>query len=570
MPALVFYGGYRSFLAGDDIGIFTKIALLIRIVQLIVLVAITIITAPYAHFRTVVEDLEDVCDTERLDFGREKVIDAAYGIVVTYFVANYVTVVLGVILEVAIARAASQGTPVEQDARAALRPLCFLKMGPLSLLRLLNLALGVMSVYVMQQRCSCAGTTTEYTRVCPDYYNYQGWVSCILFTHFLELIFVSIFALFFLKQTADRTVSLPSCIKEETKWKLFCMCCCTLSAFLTCCLFGGTDNDATDFADIGIIMADFFDGSLDVALSDIILGIRMVARQQRFHQQVVRRELINAMRIEEGVGGVHDTRSQVNATLHKVDIGDPVTGATTNMDETLAEWLCDQNEAGDDEKISLDQQPLPTPGDHNVKRRKSVIFQINHDSLTKEEVIKPVVRSVLSSKNPKDVLAIAEGVHFVRLCNGIYEFYINHFRSNLARLLCNIGELGSRAAHLCCTRTQQRFEPSSQAGFRLARYAETKFLKLAGLEDAAIDLEYVQFRIGLARTPYIISVDHDWKSVVVTIRGTYSLDDVVADLTIRPASMDNWGKKCNFDGTDCFVHAGMLRCSAWIYDDLEW
>jgi hypothetical protein len=88
--------------------------------------------------------------------------------------------------------------------------------------------------------------------------------------------------------------------------------------------------------------------------------------------------------------------------------------------------------------------------------------------------------------------------------------------------------------------------------------------------DAKTELIYVQFREGYAETPYCIAVDHAWKSVVVTIRGTEGLDDVVADLTLRPQSMEEWGNKCGFDGEEYFVHAGMLTCSSWIYNDLEW
>lgn len=55
-------------------------------------------------------------------------------------------------------------------------------------------------------------------------------------------------------------------------------------------------------------------------------------------------------------------------------------------------------------------------------------------------------------------------------------------------------------------------------------------------------------------TPYCIMVDHVWRCVVISIRGTMSLDDCLIDLQAEPTSMSEAGRRWGFDGTDMYAH----------------
>jgi sn1-specific diacylglycerol lipase len=92
-------------------------------------------------------------------------------------------------------------------------------------------------------------------------------------------------------------------------------------------------------------------------------------------------------------------------------------------------------------------------------------------------------------------------------------------------------------------------------------------LRQAGLDED--DIEYAHFGVSVERNPYCITVDHEWKSVVLTIRGTLSLEDAVTDLSIRPASLSQWGERCSFDGEGEFCHEGVLVSADWVFKDLE-
>jgi sn1-specific diacylglycerol lipase len=97
--------------------------------------------------------------------------------------------------------------------------------------------------------------------------------------------------------------------------------------------------------------------------------------------------------------------------------------------------------------------------------------------------------------------------------------------------------------------------------------------EIALLKQAEIDgsrLKYAQFKQGYEESPYSITVDYEWKSVVLTIRGTLSLDDAVADLAIRPVLMDIWADRY---GCECargeFCHNGVLNIADYICQDLD-
>jgi sn1-specific diacylglycerol lipase len=96
---------------------------------------------------------------------------------------------------------------------------------------------------------------------------------------------------------------------------------------------------------------------------------------------------------------------------------------------------------------------------------------------------------------------------------------------------------------------------------------ERALLHEAGLTHS--DILYAQFKVGVAQTPYCIAVDHEWESIVIAIRGTFSLEDAVADLQVRPEPLDECGNKCGFDGRAQYCHAGVFACAQWIYNDVE-
>lgn len=70
--------------------------------------------------------------------------------------------------------------------------------------------------------------------------------------------------------------------------------------------------------------------------------------------------------------------------------------------------------------------------------------------------------------------------------------------------------------------------------------------------------------------PYTITVDHEKKAVVITVRGTMSVSDIALDLMCEPMAMKhaeaNWGVK---HGSQHYAHGGMLKVASRIRADID-
>lgn len=89
----------------------------------------------------------------------------------------------------------------------------------------------------------------------------------------------------------------------------------------------------------------------------------------------------------------------------------------------------------------------------------------------------------------------------------------------------------------------------------------------AGISEE--DLVYVQLESSFAQNPYCIMLDHGWKTVVLSVRGTFSLEDCVTDTLISPVSLEELGRECGFDTSDQYCHSGVASCARNVFRDLS-
>ncbi len=93
--------------------------------------------------------------------------------------------------------------------------------------------------------------------------------------------------------------------------------------------------------------------------------------------------------------------------------------------------------------------------------------------------------------------------------------------------------------------------------------------RLSSLDCENAMLSYASFLNGIVSTPYAILVDTSTQKVVITIRGTISIEDMVVDLQYKPALLEKIGVICgsNLKGHSC--HKGILARSKWLYNSLR-
>lgn len=80
---------------------------------------------------------------------------------------------------------------------------------------------------------------------------------------------------------------------------------------------------------------------------------------------------------------------------------------------------------------------------------------------------------------------------------------------------------------------------------------------------------FASFENSIIETPYAILVDEEVKKVVLVVRGTRSLEDLVVDLQFIPEELTEVGEVCGFHGEGHHCHQGFLLRSKWMYNDIK-
>lgn len=85
--------------------------------------------------------------------------------------------------------------------------------------------------------------------------------------------------------------------------------------------------------------------------------------------------------------------------------------------------------------------------------------------------------------------------------------------------------------------------------------------KISGLQNE--DLVYVTFHNRFKEVPFYVALDREKNTVVISIRGTLSLQDALADLSAKGADLEIPGVE------NSYCHAAMLDCARYIKTQLE-
>jgi hypothetical protein len=193
----------------------------------------------------------------------------------------------------------------------------------------------------------------------------------------------------------------------------------------------------------------------------------------------------------------------------------------------------------------------------NLRRTKA--FEASHHSqLDKARQRASVVSSrMLQHDNANDMTCIHEAARYAPYALGIYE--------NYQQALLMAGRFTADSPevfHPCIV------ERDGNSNFTLgSSFSLTEF------EQPNTNLVYGSFiteRVGdLIATPYCILVENDAKKVIIAIRGSASLEDLVTDLQLTPADMEDAGHVCGFDGKNKYAHRGILIRAKWILNDMK-
>ena len=342
----------------------------------------------------------------------------------------------------------------------------------------------------------------------------------------------------------------------EEIWQNRCDGCCRLMAISTCFLFGGKNivSQATDggadkfYGDISRALADYFhSGSegLDVVPSDVALGFVILRHIQVQRKLLARREALQPTNL-----------SQMRSTAETALLFRP---SKPNQDD-----------AGGNPREELDMSAA-------------------------DETYQTFSRSVLTQSNPDDCATLKEGARFARHQLAAYTWILYFYEYPLtgglrlfgrcvkAKLTCsdtdNASTIQRRDSYERCAMNSDVEEGDAEinnveemqrekiVGDNFLCIHDATMLAHAGLNKS--DIAYASFEAGFYETPYFIVIDREWKSIVLSIRGSLTLEDCVVDVLLDPSPLDALGEKYGFDGAGQYCHGGVLECTNWLYADLS-
>lgn len=187
---------------------------------------------------------------------------------------------------------------------------------------------------------------------------------------------------------------------------------------------------------------------------------------------------------------------------------------------------------------------------------------VKNDSHTSFE---PTVNRVLSSKNPFDCLMLGEGSRYCKVALASYTWML-HLWNNPCSGCC---ELTADSIYQTCTCHPRccRSNKNNIVGGDMCGWKQAAVLKSLGIDES--NLLYANFSNDVGKSPYIILRDDRWKTIVVTVRGTLSIEDMITDVTVTPKSLGEVGDKFGFNGSGEYCHSGILAGACWIHDDLK-
>ncbi|XP_066255734.1 diacylglycerol lipase-alpha isoform X3 [Euwallacea similis] len=117
--------------------------------------------------------------------------------------------------------------------------------------------------------------------------------------------------------------------------------------------------------------------------------------------------------------------------------------------------------------------------------------------------------------------------------------------------------------HCCCFPCRKRGEDGPEVvDDNCCRCNYAALQKLTDLGD--IEIVYATYHVDVGETPFFVALDYDRKKIVISIRGTLSMKDILTDLNAESETIP-----LNPPREDWTGHKGMVHAATYIYDKIE-
>ncbi|KAL3793242.1 hypothetical protein HJC23_000784 [Cyclotella cryptica] len=594
MPALQVYE--RLLVAGDDLRLTTTLLVLFRLFQSALLIIILYNLYTYDHNPDIFLHAGCVTHIDNYWMWYHSSIAACYSVLAYSIVGAFV--------EGAIWKISGMGTPTETERRRKLVPLCKCLFAPMFVVRSAGFVFGVYIIGLTRGYCECVKEELMNSlddmqiarSFCPNYRQWFDLVKILIVTMGVDLICHIIIACYILRKRFRRWYDRKRMPKErsarEKSWESTCRRCCECSSIMTCYIFGGRNLTRGGYVDVAIALTDFLDdgGSLDIVPSDIAAALICLVNIQKQKQIECKNELLkdtSGMFAKDKVFSTRilklfretNSRSTHNASINSVRSNSMRGASSLQQLKSISEhsYEYDDIEQGFggplEMRTSMDENDLPDTRLADDEIQKLQKFMSLNETLAKISFrlvhhkrgidFRPQLPKILSPNNEYDRLIIGEGARLCRVALAAYSWML-YVWTNKCTGCCVL--TGGTLYNACRCKLRQCSKNENIIGDNWCGWKHSAVMKSLGIDES--DVLYANFQNGIGVNPYMVIVDRAWKTVVVAIRGTLSLEDMITDVTLSPQSLEEVGEQCGFDGSGEHCHNGILAGARRIYDDL--
>ncbi|XP_047740268.1 diacylglycerol lipase-alpha isoform X2 [Hyalella azteca] len=149
-------------------------------------------------------------------------------------------------------------------------------------------------------------------------------------------------------------------------------------------------------------------------------------------------------------------------------------------------------------------------------------------------------------------------LHYMRFALAVYGWLMYVMRASTTKAACQL------CPELRCWSCAQSASPDAPhvVEDNCCMCNTAALFKMAPAED--LDLVYATFHVDIGETPFFVALDHSRKAVVISIRGTLSMKDMITDLNAEsePLPMDTVKD-------DWLGHKGMVQAAVYIRTKLR-
>ncbi|XP_076467047.1 diacylglycerol lipase-alpha-like isoform X2 [Babylonia areolata] len=190
---------------------------------------------------------------------------------------------------------------------------------------------------------------------------------------------------------------------------------------------------------------------------------------------------------------------------------------------------------------------------HQKHRMKTIIAQGTNDVYQYLSGV-PVTPNTqfLQLTQPEVMGEFIKVIHYMRYALAAYGWPV-YVMMNPCTWLCRL--LPSLNCCCCCCHSSRSAATVVDDNCCGCNVASLK--SISGLQD--LDIVYATYHVDIGETPFFVALDHEFGKVVVCVRGTLSLQDVLTDLKAEPETLPLTPPRDDWQG-----HKGMVQAAVYI------